>query len=109
MGVEKEDPVTRLLGADPALGPQGCKPGIATVNLRPNGVLIAAGTPPDVSPKTPAGRNHGPPVSQASERRLLGFLVMEQSANTAAFIATDDYEGLSHQPREAGSATHPHG
>jgi hypothetical protein len=52
MGVETENPVTRLLGAAPALGTPGCKPGIATVSLRLNLVLIATGTPPDVSPET---------------------------------------------------------
>ena len=66
MGVEKENPVTRLLGADPALGPQGCKPDIATVNLRPNVVLIAAGTPPDVSREN-AGRLTPPTAVVAND------------------------------------------
>lgn len=51
MGVEQEDPVTRLLGADPPFGTEGGDAGLATVNLCQNVVLTVAKVPLGVSPR----------------------------------------------------------
>jgi hypothetical protein len=51
MGVQKENPITCLLGADPPVGTPACRRCIATVNLWLNVVMIASGAPPEVSPE----------------------------------------------------------
>jgi hypothetical protein len=51
MGVQKENPITCLLGADPSVGTQACWRCIATVERWLSVVLTATWTPLDVSPE----------------------------------------------------------